>query len=157
MTLTDRVAAAGLCGAAAVVAFTGLLSTSQTNSPGSSGALVSTGGGEDLTTGFFVAGAVNCDCPNTTAPNIGGAAVRQCLKAERRLMQAITSGSRLVAKGSKITGASPYVPLCDSVAGGPAAWPHEGSPVKSPYQGQQNLPTCATPPDPNQRCVPKPP
>jgi hypothetical protein len=105
--------------------------------------------------GTLVAGAINCDCANTTAPNIGGAATRQCLSSERALMQAVAAGTlQLAVSNGKITSANRS--LCDSVAAGPAAWPMIGASAKSPYEGQPPPAPCPTDSAPRVRCLPPP-
>ena len=93
---------------------------------------------------------VNCDCANTEAPNIGGAAVRQCLGQERNLMS--LAGQDELAfevEDDKLKTGD----FCDFVSAGPGAWPYEGASVTPPNPGP-DPPQCADPPDPNERCLP---
>jgi tetratricopeptide (TPR) repeat protein len=97
--------------------------------------------------------AINCDCFNTPAPNIGGAAVRQCLKGERTLMAKAARGElRIDVVDGKITG--PAENMCDLVAAGPDAWPYRGKPASAPQSGGPAPPPCTDPVDPNERCIP---
>ena len=50
------------------------------------------GGTVSIREGTIAPGVINCDCANTAAPNIGGAATRQCLASERELMRASAAG-----------------------------------------------------------------
>lgn len=77
----------------------------------------------------MVRGGINCDCANTEAPNIGGAAVRQCRRSEDALKQAVSAGTlKIEVANGKITSSSQA--LCDSVTAGPGAWPVSGGPAK---------------------------
>lgn len=79
-------------------------------------------------------GSINCDCANTQAPDIGGAATRQCQDYERKLKEAAAAKKvQLVVSNGKITGFQGVAILCDDVTSGPAAWPLVGAPAKSPY------------------------
>lgn len=88
----------------------------------SPGPTVTSGG-----TPTIVASSINCDCANTEAPNIGGAAVRQCLKAEDILKAKAVAGQlKLEVVDGKIVGGD----VCDYVTAGPAAWPVKGKPAQ---------------------------
>jgi len=79
----------------------------------------------------IVSSGINCDCDNTDAPNIGGAATRQCLESERNLKAAAAQHKlKLQIENGKIGSSS--INLCDSVTAGPAAWPNVRAPAKSP-------------------------
>jgi hypothetical protein len=140
------------------IAATGIISyatspTADRVSPHVSAEMDKGGGQISMRGGAIVPGAINCDCANTTAPNIGGAATRQCLGGERELMRAIAAGGlQLVTSNGRITSANR--PLCDGVAAGPAAWPTIGASAKSPYEGQPAPPPCPTDSVPRVRCLP---
>ncbi len=60
---------------------------------------------------------VNCDCFNTEAPNIGNAAVRQCIHAEQGLMQLAGQGELVYdVEDDKLKAGE----FCDFVTAGPA-------------------------------------
>ena len=78
-----------------------------------------------------VHGGINCDCANTDAPNIGGAAVRQCRRSEDQLKALAAKGElKLEVANGKIASGSA---VCDGVTAGPGAWPVVGAKAKSPY------------------------
>jgi len=78
-----------------------------------------------------VRGGINCDCANTEAPNIGGAAVRQCRRSEDSLKAMAVKGElKLEVANGKIASGSN---VCDGVTAGPGAWPVVGAKAKSPY------------------------
>lgn len=114
------------------------------------------GGGLDVVDGHLSVpmqlrgSVVNCDCGNTEAPDIGGAATRQCLKAERDLMS-LAGQDALVfeVEDDKLKSG----PSCDSVTAGPGAWPVLGASTTPPNPGP-DPPPCTDPPDPNSRCLP---
>ena len=82
-------------------------------------------------TELVVSEGISCDCNNTQAPNIGGAATRQCLASEQALKKAAVGGQlKVQIENGKIVSSS--VNLCDSVTQGPAAWPAIGAPSLRP-------------------------
>ncbi|HEY6350165.1 MAG TPA: hypothetical protein VI636_12230 [Candidatus Angelobacter sp.] len=82
-------------------------------------------------TELVVSEGVSCDCDNTQAPNIGGAATRQCLASEQALKKAAAAGQlKLQIENGKIISSSAN--LCDSVTQGSAAWPAIGAPSSRP-------------------------
>ena len=78
-----------------------------------------------------VASSINCDCDNTEAPNIGGEAVRQCLRAESSVKARAASGQLKVdiVDGKIANGNLDPWGFCDAVTSGPAAWPVVGRPA----------------------------
>ena len=96
---------------------------------------------------------VDCDCFNTSAPNIANTAVEQCPLRERQVMEfAILGELVLTVEDGIITG--PLERLCDSVTAGPAGWPYEGLSAEPPDRAGPAPPACVEPIDPGARCVP---
>ena len=115
-----------------------------------------TGGGLEVANGKETVPAqlrgsvVNCDCANTQSPNIGNAAVHQCLGQERTLLSLAGQGDLVFdVENGKLT----FGEFCDHETAGPAAWPTAGAPAEAPNSGP-DPPPCTEPPDINSRCLP---
>ena len=68
---------------------------------------------------------VDCDCFNTQAPDIGGAATRQCLALSDASWRSRSAGELVLDIGEGLI-VGPSENLCDLVAAGPDAWPYGG-------------------------------
>lgn len=91
-----------------------------------------------LPTDVVIATAIDCDCANTTAPNIGGAATEQCLRQEQNLRQAADKDAIKLSIANGIITSS-NTPLCDSVTAGAAGWPLIGGSANSPADREPEM------------------